>query len=365
MSTTTIGDVVALIGKAAPFEKAAAWDPVGLQLGDPDRSAARVAVCHEVTESVVAAVEADPVDLLVSYHPLLFRPTRRLVAGRSPEGRAYRLLHAGAALAVAHTNYDAAPGGVADALADALGIEDTAGFGPAGSGDSVKIVTFAPEADVERIAEAMGRAGAGRIGHYRAASFRSEGVGAFQPESWADPATGEVDRLNREPETRIEMIAPRSAEAAVVAALVELHPYEEPAYDVYERRGNDAMIGRIGRPPGGTSVRSFAQLAADRLGGEVRLSWAGADFNLVAVVPGAGADFVEAAVAAGARALVTGDVTHHQARRAIDLGLSIIDPGHTRTERPGVARLYNLIADAVSDAVDLTGIDPSPWEAVR
>ncbi|NNL14465.1 MAG: Nif3-like dinuclear metal center hexameric protein [Acidimicrobiia bacterium] len=365
MSTMTIGDVIELIGRTAPFEKAASWDPVGLQLGDPDRTAVRVAVCHEVTESVVAAVEADPVDLLVSYHPLLFRPTNRLVAGRSPAGRAYRLLHAGAALAVAHTNYDAAPGGVADALAEALGIEDTAGFGPAGSGDNVKIVTFVPESHVERIAEAMGRAGAGRIGNYRAASFRSEGIGAFQPESWANPTSGDVDRLNRESEIRLEMIAARSAEAAVVAALVELHPYEEPAYDIYERRGNDALVGRVGRPPGGTSVRSFAQLVAARLGGETRLSWASADLNLVAVVPGSGADFIDAAVATGARALVTGDVSHHQARRAIDLGLSIIDPGHTRTERPGVVGLYNLIADAVSDAVDLTGIDPSPWEGVR
>ncbi len=361
----TIGDVIGLIGQAAPWDKAADWDPVGLQLGDQDRTAARVAVCHEVTETVVAAIEADPVDLLVSYHPLLFRPTNRIVAGRSPVGRAYRLLRAGVGLAVAHTNYDAAPGGTADALADALGIEDTAGFGPVGSGDVVKIVAFVPEADVERIADAMARAGAGRIGNYRSASFRSPGVGTFQPESWADPTIGEADRLNREAEIRLEMVAPRSAEAVVVAALVDNHPYEEPAYDVYERRGNDGMIGRAGRPPGGTSVRSFAQLVAAQLGGDVRLSWAGADLNLVAVVPGSGADFIDAAVATGARALVTGDVSHHDARRAIDLGLSIIDPGHARTERPGVTGLYNLVSDAVPDAVDLTGIDPSPWEGVR
>lgn len=361
----TVGDVIALIGRTAPWEKAAAWDPVGLQLGDPDRNAVRVAVCHEVTEAVVGAVEADPVDLLISYHPLLFRSTRKVVAGKSPIGRAYRLLHAGVGLAVAHTNYDAAAGGTADALADALGIEDTAGFGPAGAADAIKIVTFVPEEHVDRIAEAMVRAGAGRIGNYHSASFRSEGVGTFQPDSWADPAAGEAGRLNREAETRLEMVAPRSAEAAVVAALLDLHPYEEPAYDVYERRGNDGMIGRVGRPPGGTSVRSFAQLVAAQLGGDVRLSWASADLNLVAVLPGAGADFIDAAVATGAKALVTGDVSHHQARRAIDLGLSIIDPGHSRTERPGVAGLYNLIAEAVPDAVDLTGIDPSPWEGVR
>jgi len=361
----TIGDVIDAIGRAAPWAKAAAWDPVGLQLGDAERPALRVAVCHEVTETVVASVEADSVDLLVSYHPLLFHPVNRLVAGRSPAGRAYRLLAAGAGLAVAHTNFDVAPGGAADALATALGVEDAVGFGPAGSGDSVKVVTFVPDGDVERVVQAMGEAGAGRIGNYRACSYRSEGIGTFQPESWANPQTGAVGTLNLQPEVRVEMVAPRGAEAAVVAALVQHHPYEEAAYDVYDRRGNDGMIGRVGRPPGGTTVRSFADVVAEVLGGDVRLSWASADLNQVAVVPGSGAGFIDAAVAARARVLVTGDVGHHDARRAIDLGLTIIDPGHARTERPGVTALFNLIADTVPAAVDLTGIDPSPWEGVQ
>lgn len=364
MSTPTVGDVIEMIGKAAPWGKAAGWDPVGLQLGDPARSAVRVAVCHEVTETVVAAMEADPVDLLVSYHPLLFAPVNKVVAGKSPVGRAYRLLHAGVGLAVAHTNYDAAPGGTADALAAILGLGDTAGFGPAGSADSIKIVTYVPEESVERLAEAMAHAGAGRIGNYHSCSYRSEGIGTFHPEAWASPSTGDPGRMNRNPEIRLEMVAPRSAEAAVAAAIEEFHPYEEPVYDIYDRRGSDGMLGRVGRPPGGTTIRSFAQLVAAKLGGDVRLSWAGADFNLVAVVPGSGTEFIEAAVAAGAKALVTGDVSHHQARRAVDLGLSIIDPGHARTERPGVTGLHDLIAGLVPETVDLTGIDPSPWEGV-
>ena len=365
MSKLTVGDVVEVVGRAAPWAKAAGWDPVGLQLGDAAGTAGRVAVCHEVTETVVAAIEADPVDLLVTYHPLLFKPVNRLVAGRSPVGRAYRLLRAGTSLAVAHTNYDAAPGGTADALAAALGLEDITGFGPLDSAPSVKIVTMVPEAQVDRVADAMARAGAGRIGNYRACSYRTEGVGTFEPDSWAQPAVGKTGELNREPEIRLEMVAPRSAEAAVVAAILEIHPYEEPAYDVLDRRGNDGMIGRVGRPPGGTTARSFAQLVAATLGGDIRMSWAGADFNLVGVVPGAGAAFIDAAAGAGVKALVTGDVSHHQARRAVDLGVGIIDPGHARTERPGVAGLFNLVADAVPGAIDLTGIDPSPWEGVR
>ena len=365
MAIPTISDVLAEIGRAAPWSKAAAWDPVGLQIGDPGRDAMHVAVCHEVTEAVVAAIEAQPVDLLISYHPLLFQPTTRLVAGTSPAGRAYRLASAGVGLAVAHTNFDVADGGTADALAAALGLGDTAGFGPAGAAPSVKVVTFVPESHADRLAEAMANAGAGRIGNYAACSFRASGTGTFQPDSWAQPTSGEADKLNREPEVRLEMVAPKAAEAAVIAAIDDLHPYEEPAYDVFDRRGSEGMIGRVGRPPGGTTVRSFAQLVAAKLGGDVRLSWAGSELNLVAVVPGSGASFIEEAISSGAKALVTGDVSHHEARRAIDRGLSIIDPGHARTERPGVAALLDLISNAVEGTIDLTGIDPSPWEAVQ
>ncbi|MGI9609437.1 MAG: Nif3-like dinuclear metal center hexameric protein [Acidimicrobiia bacterium] len=365
MAISTISDVLAELGRAAPWSKAAGWDPVGLQLGDPAREALHVAVCHEVTEAVVAAIEAQPVDLLISYHPLLFKPTTHLVAGTSPAGRAYRLASAGVGLAVAHTNFDVAVGGTADALAEALGLGDTAGFGPAGAAASVKVVAFVPESHVERLAEAMASAGAGRVGNYSACSFRASGTGTFRPDSWARPTSGEVDTLNRGPEVRLEMVAPKAAEAAVVAAIADNHPYEEPAYDVFDRRGSDGMIGRVGRPPGGTSVRSFAQLVAAKLGGDVRLSWAGSELNLVAVVPGSGASFIDEAVASGAKALVTGDVGHHDARRAIDRGLSIIDPGHARTERPGVTALFDLISDAVEGTIDLTGIDPSPWEGVQ
>ena len=81
MSDMTAGDVLEAIGRAAPWDKAGGWDPVGLQLGDPAAPVRRVAVCHEVTEAVVGAAATGHIDLLVTYHPLLFTPTTRLVAG--------------------------------------------------------------------------------------------------------------------------------------------------------------------------------------------------------------------------------------------------------------------------------------------
>ena len=113
--------------RALPFDQAAAWDPTGLQFGDPESVAKKVGVCHEVTERVVA--ESSGLDLLITYHPLLFRQQTRVIAGSGPGGRAYRLMRNGVSLAAIHTAWDAAEGGSADALAGALGLTNVVAVG--------------------------------------------------------------------------------------------------------------------------------------------------------------------------------------------------------------------------------------------
>ena len=108
------------------LEGAASWDPVGLQLGDPGAPVGRVGVCHEVNDTTLTRL--DGVDTLVAYHPLLFVPTTSLVAGPTPEGRAHALVARGVNLVVVHTGWDVAPGGTAEALASALGIDVGGGF---------------------------------------------------------------------------------------------------------------------------------------------------------------------------------------------------------------------------------------------
>ncbi|HEY5891306.1 MAG TPA: Nif3-like dinuclear metal center hexameric protein, partial [Acidimicrobiia bacterium] len=124
-----LSDLVAHLAERTRPELAPSWDPVGLQLGDPDDRVSRVGVCHEVTEEVVAAAISAPLDLLITYHPLLFTPTNRIIAGRSPEARAHRLIRESVALQVVHTDFDAAPGGTADALAAVFNLFDVEPFG--------------------------------------------------------------------------------------------------------------------------------------------------------------------------------------------------------------------------------------------
>ena len=358
----TVAELLAELARRAPFEKAADGDPVGLQLGDPERDLRRVAVCHEVTDPVLARLEAAPVDLLISYHPLLFRPAQRMVAGATPEGRALRLLRARIDLAVVHTAFDVAPGGAADALADALALKEVRGFAPLYGPDALKIVTFVPAEAADRVLQAVAAAGAGQVGLYTHCSFRSKGQGSFYAGEGTDPAVGRAGALNLEAEMRIEFPAPKAAEAHVLAALVAAHPYEEPAYDVYDRRGDAGVVGRIGRAVDATLAALRERVAAGLGPCPLRVAGpADARIERVAVVPGSGADFAGAARAAGADALVTGDLSHHRARAAVDAGLCLLDPGHAASERPGLRRLLAWVEELASETVSLLDCDPDPW----
>lgn len=357
---TTVNVVQGAIDGLAPFARAGGWDPVGLQIGDPDQEVSRAAVCHEVTSPVLERAIGDGIDLLVSYHPLLFHPTTRLVAGPGPAGRALTLAAAGVSLLVVHTSFDVAPGGTADALADALGLVDTRPFDPLWGPETAKVVTFVPEAAVDPVTDAMVDAGAGRIGAYSGCAFRVHGEGTFVPGVGAAPLVGNLGERSVAPEVRIEMVAPRSRVRGVVAALVAAHPYEEPAFDVYERLGDAGFLGRAG-----TFSGSFEDLVGDvqeRIGGSLRCSGRPAGDRLtVGVVPGSGAPAIPRAAQAGVDVLVTGDVKHHDARAAADLGMAVIDPGHAATEGPGIERLYAAVAAVIDDAIDLSGVDADPW----
>ena len=358
---STVASVLAAFDGMAPLSRAAAWDSVGLQVGDAEATVGSAAVCHDVTEAVVAELERRPADLLVSYHPLLFRPQSSFVAGPTPSGRAFRLGRAGVAVAAVHTAFDVAPGGSGDALAGALGLEDVQRFGPVPAADATKFVVFVPASEADRVAAAMSEAGAGVIGNYTQCSFRGDGVGTFIPGAGAEPTVGRPGRLNREPEVRLEMVAPARLRDAVIEAVVAVHPYEEPAFDIYDVQSNTGLFGRSGHCPGTPALAEFAARVGVALGTAVRYAGeSNRPVAVAAVAPGSGASLIEAA-AGRADVLVTGDVSHHRARDALDRGLAVVDAGHVPTERPGLGALYAAVSEIVPETRDLARLDSHPW----
>lgn len=97
----------------------------------------------------------------------------------------------------------------------------------------VKLVVFVPLARADALREALGRAGAGRIGRYAFCSFSSRGQGRFLPLEGATPAVGTVGLPEVVDEERIEVLVDDAVLDEVLSALRRVHPYEEPAFEVY------------------------------------------------------------------------------------------------------------------------------------
>jgi dinuclear metal center YbgI/SA1388 family protein len=352
----TLSELISRLAARTHPERAAVWDAVGLQVGDPESLVRNAAVVHEVTESVTRRLEADPVDVVVAYHPLLFRPAPRLVTDRSPSGRAARLLRAGVAVVITHSDFDVMPGGMSDAMADALALGHVRGFAPITGADQVKVVTFVPAASVAGMIEALSAAGAGRIGDYEQCAFTVDGVGRFVAGSATSPTVGHAGRPNVEPEVRIEMIAPARRREVMIEALIAGHPYEEPAFDVYAVGSNHSLGGRIGTFDG-TWDDLIDRVVAEFRPDGMRIGRASEEPpRRVAVSPGAGESRIAAAVAAGCDVFVSGDISHHRIAEANDRGVSIIDVGHAASERPGMRRLEALVAEICADGISIVSL---------
>lgn len=96
-----------------------------------------------------------------------------------------------------------------------------------------KIVVFVPSSHADLVREAIGKAGAGKIGKYTFCSFTSKGIGRFKPEQGANPTVGEVGNYEEVEEERIEAVCEKDSVEKVIAAIKKVHPYEEVALDVY------------------------------------------------------------------------------------------------------------------------------------
>lgn len=348
-----VAEIVQVMEELAPRQLAAEWDNVGLQVGHPESEVRRILVALDASEAAITRAEEAGCRLLIVHHPLIFKPQAHWRED-SPLGRKFaRLVRAGLAVYVAHTNLDVAAGGVNDALAERLGLVETRVLAPAGEEGYYKLVVFVPEGYEDRVRDALAGAGAGWIGKYSHCTFQTLGTGTFKPLEGANPFLGQVGTLEYAREYRLETILPRGLAADVVRAMLQAHPYEEVAYDLYPlaNPGRSYGLGRVGRLPLPVPLTDFAQRVSQVLSAPV-VRWLGDPsrrIERVAVLGGSGQDFIDQALSAGADVLVTGDVNYHRAQEAWEKGLAVIDAGHWATEAPVVpvlaARLRQRLAE--------------------
>jgi len=376
----TLAEVITCLDEFYDPRWADSWDAVGLVCGDPDQLVRSVLFAVDPTLEVVDEAVERGVDLLVTHHPLLLKPVNA-VAATTPKGRVvHRLIGNQIALHVCHTNADSADPGVSDAMATALGLVEVRPLDPDPAPALDKLVTFVPHDDAGQVIDALAAAGAGQIGDYDRCAWTATGLGTFRPGPGANPTIGAVGDVEEVPETRVEMVLPRSGRAAVLAALRSAHPYEEPAFDLFEMAAlaSSRGSGRVGVLPEATTLRTFAQDVAWALpttAAGVRVAGdPDREVRVIALCGGAGDGFLDRARSSGADVYVTSDLRHHPASELREHaygdpggGLALVDVAHWAAEwtwLPAAAQRLQEAMAAAGTTVDthVSRICTDPWQ---
>src|SRR5262249_7539435 len=156
-----VHEVAAYLEQLAPLGLAADWDNVGLLLGDPSAEVRRLMTCLTVTPASAAEAIEDGVQLIVSHHPILFRPVKRLTAATAEGRMRLGLARTGVAVSSPHTAFDNTPGGINDLIAKRLGLTEVRPLRRREGTRQCKIVVFVPDNDLGRVSDALFGAGAG------------------------------------------------------------------------------------------------------------------------------------------------------------------------------------------------------------
>jgi dinuclear metal center YbgI/SA1388 family protein len=346
-----------IFDRLAPPRLAESWDNVGLQIGNPNWPVNKVWTALDPLPEVVARACEKDVDVLVTHHPLFFKPIKR-IDGSTPLGRIIEMaLSRRLAIFSLHTNLDSVPGGVNDVLAERMGLSGLRVLAGPVDADMVKLVVFVPSNDVKVVLDTLYSSNAGRIGRYSCCTFRCPGVGTFLPEDDAKPTVGQTGSLTEVHESRIETIVAQGDLDSVVDAVRKVHPYETMAFDVYPLsvRDHQSGLGRVGQLSSPMSLAAFSaelksllNLSTLKVVGEQDMV-----VETVAVCSGSGSSLVTQAIASGAQAYVSGDLGYHTARDAQQAGIGLVDIGHFGSEHLIVDVLATFIREAVK-AADLS-----------
>ena len=320
----------------APESWAEGYDNVGLLAGDPNMSLTGVLTTLDVTQEVMSEAIRKQCNCIVSHHPALFRPLRRLTGHTRVEKDLIRAIKEDLALYAMHTNIDHRGDleGVNGYAAALLGLENVSVL-RSRSDTWHKLVVFVPNEAMEQVCAALDAVGAGEVGAYSGCSFRVWGKGRFTPKEEARPYIGEKGRAEEVDEWRIEVLYASHTEKKVLQALRQSHPYEEIAYYQQGLKNKHPHVGAgiVGEWKESLGENEFLARVAKCFQTKTFLYTRRKEKKIqrVAFCGGVGSSLIEDAVSAGAHAYITSDVKYHEFME-VDPSLLLCSIGHYEGE---------------------------------
>lgn len=330
-----VGELIKQIEDWAP--PGAAWekDNVGLQVGSRGDKLKNILLCLEFDEEVLKEAIKKKCNFIFTHHPLIFNPIKNLDFQKSKQAKLIQqLIKNNISLFSAHTNLDFTKDGVSFELAKTLQLKNIK-FLELEEANQFKVVVFVPSTHVEELSRALFSVGGGVIGNYQNCSFRLNGIGTFKGNENSNPFLGKKGKTEKVEEVRLELIVDAWNLNKVINSIKSMHPYEEPAFDIYPLKNKNTNFGAgaIGNLNKELSEKEFLNLVSTslKIGRLKYCSGSGKKIKKVAVCGGSGSDLLSSAINSEADAFITADIKYHAYHDAAGKIL-LIDAGHYETE---------------------------------
>ncbi|WP_299387198.1 Nif3-like dinuclear metal center hexameric protein [uncultured Lacinutrix sp.] len=330
-----IQDVINHLEDFAPLAYAEDFDNVGLLVGDKNTKLTGVLVTLDTLEAVVDEAIKNNCNLIVSFHPIIFKGLKKLTGKTYVERTVQKAIKNDIAIYAIHTALDNHINGVNDMISEQLGLSNRKILIPQAQ-TIKKLTTYVPKDEAENLRQALFNSGAGTIGNYSNCSFNIEGVETYKGNENSNPTKGNKENIHFEKETQINVTFAKHLEAKILDTLFKNHSYEEVAYEIttLENKNQNigmGMVGDLAKPMSETEFFDFLKTKMNTK--NIRhSSFLNKPVQRIAVLGGSGSFAIQAAKSAKADVYVTSDLKYHDFFSA-ESNIILADIGHYESEQ--------------------------------
>ena len=342
-----IKDITDYLESLAPLSSQESYDNSGLLTGHPLTEVTQALITLDCIEETVDEAIAKNCNLIIAHHPIIFKGLKKLNGKNYIERTIIKAIKHDIAIYACHTNLDNYKGGVNKKIGDLLGVKNPKILAPSQS-TLEKLVVFSPKTHQNEVLDALFKAGAGSIGNYAECSFSTDGNGSFKANALAQPFVGNADERHIESEVKIEVIISAHRRGKILSKMLEAHPYETVAYDIFPllNTNPDEGAGMYGDIENEMPIKDFLAKVKKDFNCDIirhtnphkntikKISWCG----------GSGSFLLNAAKRVNADIFITGDFKYHEFFDA-DNQIIIADIGHYESEQFTIGLIGDLLSE--------------------
>ena len=358
-----VQNVITHLEELSPLTYAEEYDNVGLLVGNRKAQVTGVLVTLDTTEGVIEEALKNKCNLIVSFHPIIFKGLKKLTGHNYVERIVIKAIKNDIAIYAIHTALDNVINGVNDAICRRMELRNKHILIPQ-KGTLKKLITYVPKSNLVKVRNELFRVGAGRLEHYNKCSFNIDGKGTFEGNKTSNPTIGSQGAFYENAEIQLSLIFEKHLEKIILHTLFATHPYEKVAYEILsiDNHNHNIGMGMIGELPEAMEELRFLKVLKQKM--NTSFIKHSKTFNRkikkVAVLGGSGSFAIEHAIKQNADVLITADLKYHDFFKA-EHNILLADIGHYESEQYTKSLLVAYLTKKIPNfAIILSNTDTNP-----